>query len=1197
MGISNIRINGGYVSSHGGGHGAGFGDGCNGNSHDNRGYSIVLTGGTLLPYGEGTPGYEAYDIGGHLTNVVFSGGSIGNGKDPHEFLQGDAVFKDASGNLLKMIVVNMSNFVGEVDYPITDWSLTVDGMPYAYGAPCCLDRGQLYLWLPEHVVDSSEIGVSFKYYDEGDLDESGKPVLKTPPTFVTSPSLRELGAAAGKDDDQARFFFDFPLPEGYTGKFQQKLHYNGTCLLDLALDDYLTIEVPGDPDRPLTEGGDVIRYRLQRYSSDRTSPAGPELVLTSSSEPTPAGNLKLSVISTQYASEPGFQDMYWGHKAQGWIYVEPADSQTSLEASVDGKAARSAVVEEGDTVTLKARVQPAAHEAKTCEAPTGSIRFLLNGGEIGTVELGAAQKDAEGWSFAETTFAGWDPVEGAAYLDGSGNQVFTCEYVPSPEGANFSGSAGGPVTLEIDALVPQAADMPYGEPLDFPVLASGRDVPADEVELTWYRELPDGGWEELPGAPSDAGSYKVAASGDGHLSGEAAFSIVPREVTVKVSTDVPAGTAGTPWAGFFSHGLAEGSSLAPGHDLAGVLGEALYAAKDGPFALNPGNPVKGVYLASASFANVGADGLTKDGNYRITVQPAAVAIAADPDAPPADARKLVVTVPDLFAGEKPQVDDRLETGEKAAGNILHSYFEPDGEGGWKPVAGPDGSPTGPDGLPALPWRPGAYQVVSSGTDANGVPYLPGADTFTVMNDARIDTECADVEVGTAPSPRDAVGGVSTEADHVYHRLTDDGTWERLAPGADLAALPAGTYKVVSTKPDADGISYAPGEAPFRVLPAGGDPEGATSPVPVYVSAVDCRRGEVPAIAERAGGLPVRADRSFAKYAGGVWAELGPLSDEELAALEPGSYRVTSTLPEGADGTVYLPGSAVFRVMDGVDDGLSTVARDVHAPADLRIEDRGPDGKPAEGVEHRFYEPDGEGGWKPLVDGDGNPTVPTEPGSYLVESTDPEGRMGSDTFSILPAPVVEGAVDVDGAEVVPTNRVDGDYSPDCTYEYFRVEPDGSRTPLGDAAPSEPGSYEMVVHYPLDGYDYTSGPVPFEIAALPEGPDGPGGGGDEGDDPDEGDGPGGGSGSGSGTGGSDAAAPGGTGGGSGSGSGGSMSYLGQGGGHGGGAQAGYLAGTSDALACAAQLPASVAGASVAAMLAALSWGLHRWRRRSC
>ena len=42
---------------------------------------------------------------------------------------------------------------------------------------------------------------------------------------------------------------------------------------------------------------------------------------------------------------------------------------------------------------------------------------------------------------------------------------------------------------------------------------------------------------------------------------------------------------------------------------------------------------------------------------------------------------------------------------------------------------------------------------------------------------------------------------------------------------------------------------------------------------------------------------------------------------------------------------------------------------------------------------------------------------------------------------------------------------------------------------------------------------------------------------------------------------------------------------------------LAGTSDALACAAQLPASVAGASVAAMLAALSWGLHRWRRRSC
>lgn len=64
-----IIINGGYIRSYASGHGNAFGQACCGS---NNGKTITVTGGTLLPWSNGS----YYDIGGAGGYVVITGGSI-----------------------------------------------------------------------------------------------------------------------------------------------------------------------------------------------------------------------------------------------------------------------------------------------------------------------------------------------------------------------------------------------------------------------------------------------------------------------------------------------------------------------------------------------------------------------------------------------------------------------------------------------------------------------------------------------------------------------------------------------------------------------------------------------------------------------------------------------------------------------------------------------------------------------------------------------------------------------------------------------------------------------------------------------------------------------------------------------------------------------------------------------------------------
>lgn len=164
----------------------------------------------------------------------------------------------------------------------------------------------------------------------------------------------------------------------------------------------------------------------------------------------------------------------------------------------------------------------------------------------------------------------------------------------------------------------------------------------------------------------NAGDYRLAGiAADGTLTVHGA--ITPRELVVSTRWFQAAGTdpagwvrgvpfadpAGAPIARYtdaapFADAAATGSAsdgagghtwpvswpenmLAPGDALDEVLGDAAFsAATAGGLALNAANPQLGTYALNVSFANVSASQggalVTADGNYRVTLRPAALAV-------------------------------------------------------------------------------------------------------------------------------------------------------------------------------------------------------------------------------------------------------------------------------------------------------------------------------------------------------------------------------------------------------------------------------------------------------------------------------------------------------------------------------------------------------------------------------------------
>lgn len=153
----NITINGGLSYSYGGAHGSAFGDGCT-KLGVSRGYRILVTGGTVLPYITGTETWLS-DLSAVVGDVIVTGGSLK--ATTFKSFNGAVAY----GDLEKKTKVFMNKisltYLGKDKVSTTlvdDFKMLIDGKVYPYGAPSYTDaQGILYLWFSDKFTGSEDL--------------------------------------------------------------------------------------------------------------------------------------------------------------------------------------------------------------------------------------------------------------------------------------------------------------------------------------------------------------------------------------------------------------------------------------------------------------------------------------------------------------------------------------------------------------------------------------------------------------------------------------------------------------------------------------------------------------------------------------------------------------------------------------------------------------------------------------------------------------------------------------------------------------------------------------------------------------------------------------------------------------------------------------------------------------------------------
>ncbi|WP_302964747.1 hypothetical protein, partial [uncultured Adlercreutzia sp.] len=448
-GTGNIRINGGYIESNGGQDGNGFGRGCYGDRKycDNRDYTILITGGTMLPSGGTNLGDPwGNDIGGAGTQtsssgytdstmaatVIVSGGSVYVGKRADGNYRFDGVAygsftEDEDGKIIPNetdqvvpITINLTKDLKDLtpegetvnlNRTITSWTLLVGGEEVGYGAPARFDKGNLYLWLTPDQADQ-QVTVQLSY--EGNNGES----------VPVEPLYRPAGGTGG-DTNLKRYvffdlqddFFDQAAADGSTGTAQVpydalstyeqrkygdtkdengmvtvpvvKKKYDGLSYQVKELSEDDSISSGGDDNKPIW---DKISYLIQVYDAE-TGKLGAEQ--PSDTTPSDTGLSRFTMTSTQYSGEPDYKESYYGHRAYGWCEITPVpavvkiaenDGAAWVRLSADGSSyeiVKETDSEPGNRLRVAFDVRSAKGTAVTCKAPTGSFQVLIDGKPVG----------------------------------------------------------------------------------------------------------------------------------------------------------------------------------------------------------------------------------------------------------------------------------------------------------------------------------------------------------------------------------------------------------------------------------------------------------------------------------------------------------------------------------------------------------------------------------------------------------------------------------------------------------------------------------------------------------------------------------------------------------------------------------------------------------------------------------------------
>ncbi|WP_302964745.1 carbohydrate-binding domain-containing protein, partial [uncultured Adlercreutzia sp.] len=444
-GTGNVRINGGYTESNGGAHGNGFGRACYGscNTCDNRDYTILITGGTMIPKG-GTDLATAMDIGGAGTkppssssvtdwaaNVVISGGSVKvsttGGKFRFDGVAYGSYTEDEDGKItpnrtdqVELITINLTKDLEDLtpegetvnlDRTITSWTLLVGGEEVGYGAPAQFNEGFLYLWLtPDQAAQQVTVQLSYEGPD-------GSPV-------PVEPLYRPAGGTGG-DTNLKRYvffdlqddFFDQAAADGSTGTAQVpydalstyeqrkygdtkdengmvtvpvvKKKYDGLSYQVKELSEDDSISSGGDDNKPIW---DKISYLIQVYDAE-TGKLGAEQ--PSDTTPSDTGLSRFTMTSTQYSGEPDYKESYYGHRAYGWCEITPVpavvkiaenDGAAWVRLSADGSSyeiVKETDSEPGNRLRLAFDIRSAKGTAVTCKAPTGRFQVMIDGQPVG----------------------------------------------------------------------------------------------------------------------------------------------------------------------------------------------------------------------------------------------------------------------------------------------------------------------------------------------------------------------------------------------------------------------------------------------------------------------------------------------------------------------------------------------------------------------------------------------------------------------------------------------------------------------------------------------------------------------------------------------------------------------------------------------------------------------------------------------
>ncbi|MCI9494245.1 MAG: DUF11 domain-containing protein [Adlercreutzia mucosicola] len=418
-----ITLNSGFVDAHNGGHGNAFGQSCGHGPASNKNHIIRVTGGTLLAtvtYGSGPP--RLLEIGARLGYTIITGGSVrvsnvnmfqgfGDtayntqgvetwddvvriaGGDPNDPVAADRKYLPDTDKV-QMLTIDLSSEFdkGATDadktVPVTKWKLEIDNIKQEYGAPSYLDKGKLYLWLPESATGKN-VTVTMSYRDKNGVEHDIEPMY-----------VEEVG---GDQGSTLKRYIDIQVEK--LSAEQQKYfsglekEYDGLSFEPLTITADKPIEFESEQGNKYTlTDSDEVTTSYQPYDSVGGSPLPGSSVTSGKTMPADTGTFRVQLVSKEYTTNPTFANNYWGHRITAWAQIKPVPAVLKIaekdgtawvrlkkqaDGSYDYELVKETDKDPGTHLRVAFTVRSAKGTAVTCKAPTGKFQVLIDGKPVG----------------------------------------------------------------------------------------------------------------------------------------------------------------------------------------------------------------------------------------------------------------------------------------------------------------------------------------------------------------------------------------------------------------------------------------------------------------------------------------------------------------------------------------------------------------------------------------------------------------------------------------------------------------------------------------------------------------------------------------------------------------------------------------------------------------------------------------------